>query len=103
MTRSWLRRIGRAGVGGVVLTLIVGTTAWAQHINVRLRDHAGNILAPGSTAPYSPKQTCGGCHPQTDMTSGKNYHAEQGWDELFTPEQKAEKPWIQGPGMAGKW
>lgn len=88
-------------LGGTAAALALAATAAWAHPDVPLKDHAGNELTAASTAPYSPKRTCGACHDYDEITQG--YHFQQGWDELFTTEEKAEKPWLQGPGMAGKW
>lgn len=37
------------------------TAAMAAHPSVTVRDSAGNAITDGTT-PYSPKQTCSGCH-----------------------------------------
>ncbi|RMG89531.1 MAG: hypothetical protein D6708_09805 [Candidatus Dadabacteria bacterium] len=98
--RHRIVRTLRLGGTAAAFALAV-TAAAAAHPDVPLKDHAGNELTPASTAPYSPKQTCGACHDYDEITRG--YHFQQGWDELYTAEEKAEKPWLQGPGMAGKW
>jgi hypothetical protein len=72
---------------------------------ILLKDAAGDALAPGSTAPYSPEKTCGGCHDVATITQG--YHFQQGRtnadrsmrvSDSFNPK----KPWLLSDGMYGK-
>ena len=81
------------------LAMAPGTAG--AHVDVQLKDANGNAIAPDSVAPYSPRQTCGACHSYEEITLG--YHFQQGWDELYTEAEKEHTPWLQGPGMAGKW
>lgn len=100
MRRAFLRNLTAGGIGA--LALAAASAAPAAHpIDVPLRGFDGQFLTAASTEPYSPKETCGGCHEYATVTKG--YHFQQGWDELYTAAQKAEKPWVHGPGMAGKW
>ena len=57
--------------------------------------------------PFSPKQTCGGCHDY-DSISSHAFHSAQGFYEFkdtadgnFNTAQA--KPWTQSGGMFGKW
>lgn len=70
-----------------------------------LRDANGAAIAPGSTTPYSPERTCGGCHDVNLVTRG--YHFQQGRtnatnqvvvSDTFNPT----KPWLLSAGMYGK-
>jgi len=103
MRRVFLRNLWKGGMGAAALALLTAHPGLAAHTggDVVLRDVAGNPLSVGSTEPYSPRQTCGACHDYPTVTKG--YHFQQGWDELYDGEEKAEKPWVHGPGMAGKW
>ncbi len=103
MRRVFLRNLWTGGMGAAALALLTAHPGLAAHTggDVVLRDVAGNPLSVGSTEPYSPRQTCGACHDYATVTKG--YHFQQGWDELYDGERKAEKPWVHGPGMAGKW
>jgi len=104
MGRSIVRLILGAGIGAFASVALTAGGALAAHpFNIPLRDQGGTVIDPSvaGAAPYSSKATCGGCHDYDVVTRG--YHFQQGWDELYTAQQKEEKPWIQGPGMAGKW
>ena len=72
------------------------------HRDVPLKNELGDPIRPDRNAaePYSPRQTCGGCHGYAIITSG--YHFQQGFDQMsdrFDPK----KPWVLSPGMYGKW
>ena len=79
------------------------TQAFAgTHGDVALKNELGEPIRPDRNAaePYSPRQTCGGCHGYAIITSG--YHFQQGFDQMsdrFDPK----KPWVLSPGMYGKW
>ena len=73
---------------------------------VVLRNRAGNPLAAGSTVPYSPEATCGGCHDVAKITEG--YHFQQGYgysntNRYVSDNYSPSKPWILSDGMYGKW
>ena len=82
-------------------------TTSSSHLNVVLLDHAGQPLAPGSIEPYSPRQTCGGCHDVDKLANG--YHFQQGrTDEAGNIIVAADyfgdgRSYIHSPGMYGKW
>lgn len=103
MRKTVVRFIGAVGIGVAASVLVATGMAFAAHPNIPLQDGGGNLIDPSvpGTVPYSSKATCGFCHDYDKITSG--YHFQQGWDELYTAAEKEEKPWIQGPGMAGKW
>ncbi len=70
-----------------------------------LRDGAGNAIAPGSTVPYSPEKTCGGCHDVSVITRG--YHFQQGRTDatnqlVVSDTFNPAKPWLLSTGMYGK-
>ena len=72
------------------------------HRDVWLKNEQGERITPleNFTDPYSPRKTCGTCHPYSTITSG--FHFQQGFDEMsdtFNPR----KSWILSPGMYGKW
>lgn len=57
--------------------------------------------------PYSPKQTCGGCHDYNSI-SDHAFHSAQGRSEWVDTANGAfdaakAKPWTQGTAMYGKW
>ncbi len=73
---------------------------------VPLRDRNGNPIARGSTTPYSPERTCGGCHDVNVITQG--YHFQQGKGLSNTAITVSDtynpaKPWLLSDGMYGKW
>ena len=79
------------------LLLMTGArTAFAHPTDVPLRAADGSYLVPGDTRPYSPRQTCGGCHDYDDHVSidvlkHQGYVDESGiiqWQEytVATPE-----------------
>ncbi len=70
-----------------------------------LRDAAGNAITPGSTTPYSPEKTCGGCHDVNVVTQG--YHFQQGRTDaskniVVSDTFNPAKPWLLSAGMYGK-
>ncbi|ABS26074.1 hypothetical protein Anae109_1871 [Anaeromyxobacter sp. Fw109-5] len=72
---------------------------------IPLRDAAGATIARGSTTPFSPEQTCGGCHDTAVITRG--YHFQQGRtgpdnNLLVSDSYNPQKPWLLSPGMYGK-
>lgn len=79
----------------------------SEHPHVLLKDRAGNQLAGNSTEPYSPRQTCGGCHDVHEVTKG--YHFQQGRtdsDGNFIMEDDYfgdGRNYLLSPGMYGKW
>ncbi len=104
MRRRGLRVLWSMGTAALASVLLTAGGALAAHpYDITLFDQGGNVIDPTvpGAAPYSSKRTCGLCHDYDKVTSG--YHFQQGWDELYTAAEKEEKPWIQGPGMAGKW
>lgn len=74
----------------------------------KLRDERGNIINPvqgiNDSAPYSPKQTCGGtdCHDYDKITEG--YHFTQGKGEELPTDLKERYRWVSFPGnYGGNW
>ena len=69
-----------------------------------LRDAAGNALTASSTAPYSPRATCGdgvtGCHDFSTITMG--YHFQQG-SQVVADNYNPTRSWLLSDGMYGKW
>jgi len=79
----------------------------ADHPYVPLKDVSGNDIRLGSTEPYSPKQTCGGCHDYDHITQA--YHFQQGRTDghgkVIAKDDYFEdgRTFLQSPGMYGKW
>jgi hypothetical protein len=70
-----------------------------------LRDATGNPIPQGSTTPYSPERTCGGCHDVSVVTRG--YHFQQGRTDasngvVVSDTFNPTKPWLLSTGMYGK-
>ncbi len=99
---------GRSGLLVLVigLLLMISTTSlWAAqsvHRDVWLKNEQGEKITPteNSKDPYSPRQTCGRCHPYSTITSG--YHFQQGFD-VMSDSYDTCRPWLLSPGMYGKW
>jgi len=101
MKRATLRNLAIGGIGAAALIFLGAAPGWA-HVDVPLKGYDGATLDPAtSTAPYSPKNTCGVCHNYETITKG--YHFQQGFDQGISDAFNAEKPWQLSPGMAGKW
>jgi len=71
-----------------------------------LRGADGAVINPVDDAtvdvPYSPKQTCGGCHDYDLITQG--YHFQQGKDEEPSDKLKQLYRWVSSPGdYGGRW
>ena len=107
MKRKFFRFLKAGGLGAVALSLLAGPSL-AAHTggDVQLRGYGGQVISTANgnlDQPYSPKQTCGGCHDYDQITSG--YHFQQGFDQLIADADRTagEKPFIKSPGMYGKW
>ncbi len=94
------------GVAAVFLSIVffcsvTGAAVW-NHRDVKLKNERGEQIAPDRNGgdPYSPRRTCGGCHPYSTITSG--FHFQQGFDAMSDTYNPWE-PWILSPGMFGKW
>ncbi|MDF1555507.1 MAG: hypothetical protein P1P84_20720 [Deferrisomatales bacterium] len=105
--KKTMTRFLQAGGLGAALALLA-TPGLAAHTggDVPLRDPAGLVISTANGnlgQPYSPKQTCGGCHDYDTITQG--YHFQQGFNELIADAERTagEKPFIKSPGMYGKW
>ena len=94
------------GVAAAVFSLLFFSSFVAadvlNHRDVTLKNERGELIAPDQNGgdPYSPRKTCGGCHPYSTIASG--FHFQQGFREMsdnYNPRQ----PWILSPGMFGKW
>jgi hypothetical protein len=73
-----------------------------------LRDEGGNVIDPvkeiNDSAPYSPRQTCGGtdCHDYPKITEG--FHFTQGKGEVFPAAFEERYQWASSPGnYGGTW
>lgn len=90
--------------GGLVVCslMLLAAPGFAAHpIDIPLRGYDGAQFDPAtSTKPYSPKETCGLCHPYDTITSA--YHFQQGFDKV-SDDYNPDKPWVKSPGMYGKW
>ncbi|MBI5558511.1 MAG: cytochrome C [Deltaproteobacteria bacterium] len=93
--------------------LMMASQAFAAHTDpIVLKDADGAALAPGSTAAYSAKQTCGTCHDYNAIER-HSYHAQLGANQHFgfnpykngtwNAEAANGKPWVSSPGHVGKW
>lgn len=89
----------------VLMVFAFSTSSWCAqwvHRDVWLKNEQGQIITPSENGqdPYSPRQTCGRCHPYSTITSG--FHFQQGFDEM-SDTYDHRRPWIYSPGMFGKW
>ena len=76
-----------------------------QHEKIVLKGFDGKPLSADSSAPYSPKRTCGTCHDYDRITSG--YHFQQGRTDrdgkiVISDTFDPRLPWNLSPGMYGK-
>jgi len=101
--------LARWGITGTIVTLgillIFVTDGMCEkwvHRDVWLKNEQGELITgtENSSDPYSPRQTCGRCHPYSTITSG--FHFQQGFDEM-SDTYDPRRPWIYSPGMFGKW
>lgn len=72
---------------------------------IPLLDATGAPILAGSTTPYSPEKTCGGCHDVNVITRG--YHFQQGRTDatnqiVVSDTFNVLKPWLLSKGMYGK-
>jgi len=77
----------------------------AGNAPIVLRDLSGQVIRRGSTVPYSPERTCGGCHDVSVITRG--YHFQQGRTNasnaiVVSDTFNLAKPWLLSAGMYGK-
>ena len=104
--KSTLRRavLGLALAAGLALAPSVLSAKTQTHEPFQLKTEDGKTINPltGENAdqPYSPRQTCGGCHNYDQITKG--YHFQQGWDRVKDDFNK-KKPWVLSDGMMGKF
>ena len=104
-----MRRVGWRGLA----LLLTGMLGWLSaeavpaarpHAAVQLKDADGRSIDPAAASPrpYSPRQTCGGCHDYAKITHG--YHFQMGADQAKLAQVKPDpaKPWIWSPGQIGK-
>jgi len=92
----------RCAAAWVAVLCLLAPVSAAAHSDVWLRNEQGDRITAtlNSVDPYSPKKTCGACHPYATITSG--YHFQQGFD-VMKDGYDAQKPWILSPGMFGGW
>ena len=71
-----------------------------------LKDEGGRVISPvwspDEPAPYSPRETCGTCHPYQRIVRG--YHFQMG-AEVMTDDygEDTGRPWDLSNGWFGKW
>jgi len=111
---SWHPRLGVALLSVLAIPLGVACSDSSSggggnkgHADVPLLDRLGNPLTLASAEPYSPRQTCGGCHDVDEAANG--YHFSQGrtdingvvvvQDDYFGDGRN----YVRSPGMYGKW
>ncbi len=78
----------------------------SRHEKIIVRGFDGSALISESKAPYSPKKTCGGCHPYEQITKG--YHFQQGRTDgtgkiVISDSFDPRHPWSLSSGMYGKY
>lgn len=88
-----------------MLHTLVGSSPGFSHPKIVMRDVEGMPLASDSHKPYSPKQTCGACHPYDPITQG--YHFQQGRTDasariVVSDSFHNQRPWNLSGGMFGK-
>ena len=100
MRSNTIRILTAGGLGAAALILAAAGSASA-HRDVTLKGYDGAPIDPTESAePYSPKNTCGGCHDYQIITGG--YHFQQGFDRISDAFDE-KRPWLLSPGMVGKW
>jgi len=73
---------------------------------ILLKDRLGGNIAVGSTTPYSPERTCGGCHDFEVITQGYHFQQGKGFSNgqiTVSDNYNTSKPWLLSDGMYGKW
>ncbi len=79
------------------------TDAQKTHVPVTLKDEAGLQIDPSvpGPRPYSPRATCGGCHPYDAIT--RAYHFTMGADVIADDwgAKHRNRPWMSSPGQNG--
>lgn len=79
------------------------------HRPIPLKDALGNAITIDSTAPYSPRQTCGSCHEHEADVVGNGEWFQQGRTNLAgIVDMKDDyyndgRWWIKSAGRYGKW
>jgi len=79
------------------------------HAPIPLLDRLGNPLTADATEPYSPRQTCGGCHDHEANTVANGEWFQQGRADLAGNVDMRDdydgdgKYWIKSAGRYGKW
>ena len=115
MRRRIEKRMIRKALIGILagmLTLAMGltlpTSVYSQappHPKIPLKGVDGSPLTIDSKIPYSPKRTCGACHPYDQITNG--YHFQQGRTDgrgkiVISDTFDPKSPWNLSSGMFGK-
>ncbi len=108
MGRTTLPLIGLVAPGAAILLLGAAagglqTRATQPHVAVVLKDEGGNPVDPNAAEPrpYSPRQTCGGCHPYDKITQA--YHFTMGADVMSDDwgAKNRNRRWMSSPGQNG--
>ncbi len=80
--------------------------ALAGHGDIAMMDRLGAPIVVGSTEPYSPRQSCSGCHDVDQIANA--YHFQQGRTDPAGNVQVQDdffgdgRPYMRSPGMYGK-
>ncbi len=77
------------------------------HLPIPLMDAHGSVLTTDSTAPYSGRQTCGGCH-DVDRIANGFIHQQGRTDAAGNIVMHDDflgdgRSWVRGGGMYGRW
>lgn len=109
--RDMGKKIGSGLLMGIaflffVLHAVSSSSPESSHPRIVIRDFEGMPLQIDSQRPYSPKQTCGPCHPYEKITQG--YHFQQGRTDatgriLISDSYDSQRPWNLSAGMFGKY
>lgn len=98
---------GCGGGGGGGSGTATGTSASATHAAIALKDAQGVALTAASTAPFSSRQTCGGCHDVDKVAGGYHFHqgrTDPAGNVVVRDNYFADgRAWVRSSGMYGKW
>ncbi|MBI4717000.1 MAG: hypothetical protein HY763_04290 [Planctomycetes bacterium] len=79
----------------------------AGHLPIPLKDVAGQVLTVTSTAPYSSRNTCGGCHDVDHIANGflfQQGRTDTAGNMVMGDDHFGDgRWWIQSAGMYGTW
>ncbi len=97
------------GDGDIDLADFAAFSGRVGHVPIPLKDPLGQPILVGSTTPYSPRQTCGGCHAHdTDSIANGEWFQQGRTDTAGNVDMKDDydgdgKYWIKSAGRYGKW